>query len=180
MNSTPGRSSSSLAAVSCQFILSFRCIPSSCKLKHSHPPGWPWLLCLEIIISQESMNIISSGQAMLICWMCVQLLNNSFPGSHWCSRLSAFHVCSPLFSVHSHCLQHHLSPVPEHSVTSEETLFPSAVTPSLGPAPDHQEPTPCVCRSACSARFPSVESPCVSFCVCFSHWAPCPQGLSMW
>ena len=34
----------------------------------------------------------------------------------------------------------------------------SSDPPSLPPAPDHQGPTLCVCGSACSARFPPVES----------------------
>lgn len=35
---------------------------------------------LEIIISQEYMNVISSGEPRLFCYICVQLLNDSFPG----------------------------------------------------------------------------------------------------
>ena len=33
------------------------------------------------------------------------------------------------------------------------------------PAPDNQEPTPCVCGSACSGRFPSVETSHHTLCV---------------
>ena len=84
--------------------------------------------------------------------------------------LSAFTL---LYSYHP-CL------VPEQSITPEEHLSSSAVTPhpSTSTAPDNQEPTLCACGSAwrstlpifCSGHFPSTESHAVwPFVFGFSH-----------
>lgn len=93
----------------------------------------------------------------LLCFLTL-FKNNSFLALIDVPDSPAF-MCAVCCFQSIHIVCNTTSPVPEHSVTSEETLFPSAVTPSLGSAPDHQEPTPCVCRSGCSARFPPVESP---------------------
>ena len=43
-------------------------------------------------------------------------------------------------------------------ISNSRTFHPLKGPASPRPAPDHQEPTLRVCGSACSARFPSVES----------------------
>ena len=87
-------------------------------------------------------------------------LGNSFVEIEFtCHWVYLFKVCNSVVSLYSQSCAA-ITTVDFRALSSpQKETHPHEQSPSIpSPAPDHQEPTLCVCGSACSALFPSVES----------------------
>ena len=104
----------------------------------------------------QSSNTHHSAQPSCTGNYFVIFLNNSLIEIQFmCNSLCK--VYNPVvFSTFPQLCHNHLYPVPEHSITPKEACPHQSHPPS--PAPGNQVSTLCVCGSACSGRFPSVES----------------------